>query len=252
MGMAYADNDGLRVHYRVEGDGPPLIMQHGFTDSLETWYELGYVDGLKREHRLILIDARGHGGSDKPHRSSAYASELRASDIVAVLQALEIPRADFFGYSMGGWIGFCMARHAPERVRRLVLGGNGGEGRSRIGDPYLAALRTGGAAAIRGVWRAPLPEALVARLLTNDVEALMASRVDSLGFADVLPRMTMRCLLYAGSADSEYPLVEETAAEMPNAAFFGLPGLGHAEAYLRSDLVLPRVLEFLASKNQVD
>jgi pimeloyl-ACP methyl ester carboxylesterase len=229
-----------------------LILQHGFTDSLESWYELGYVDDLKREHQLILIDARGHGGSDKPRQSLAYTSELRASDVVAVLQTLEIPRADYFGYSMGGWIGFCMVRHAPERVRRLIIGGNGAEGRSRIGDPFLSKLRAGGAAAIPGVWGAPLPPALVTRLLTNDVEALMASRVDSLGFADVLPTMTMHCLLYAGSADAEYGLVKETVAEMPNAAFFARTGLGHAETYLQSDLVLPRVLDFLNSTSRAD
>ena len=54
-------------HYRVEGDGQPLVLQHGFTDSLETWYDTGYVNGLKRQYWLILIDARGHGASDKPH-----------------------------------------------------------------------------------------------------------------------------------------------------------------------------------------
>ena len=62
----------------------------------------------------------------------------------------------------------------------------------------------------------------------------------------------MPCLLYAGSADSECALVEETVAKMPNATFFMLPGLGHAEAFLRSDLVLPRVLEFLNSTSLVD
>jgi pimeloyl-ACP methyl ester carboxylesterase len=44
-----------------------LVLQHGFTDSLETWYDLGYVEALKPQYRLILIDARGHGASDKPH-----------------------------------------------------------------------------------------------------------------------------------------------------------------------------------------
>jgi pimeloyl-ACP methyl ester carboxylesterase len=97
--MAYVDNDGIRIHYQVEGDGPPLVMQHGYTDSIETWYELGYVDALKKGHRLILVDARGHGASDKPHDTAAYANDLRVADIVAVLRELNIPRADYFGYS---------------------------------------------------------------------------------------------------------------------------------------------------------
>jgi pimeloyl-ACP methyl ester carboxylesterase len=245
--MAYVDNDGIRIHYQVEGDGPPLVMQHGYTDSIETWYELGYVDALKKGHRLILVDARGHGASDKPHDTAAYANDLRVADIVAVLRELNIPRADYFGYSMGGRIGFMMAQYAPDRVRGLIIGGAGANGASRIGDGFRKALRAGGAGAIPAIWGATLPPALAARLVRNDVVALDACRTDSLGFFNVLPAMTMPCLLYAGSADPNYPMVEETVAEMPNVAFFALPGLGHSEAFLHGELVLPRVIEFLDS-----
>jgi pimeloyl-ACP methyl ester carboxylesterase len=245
--MPYADNDGIRIHYEVEGEGSPLVLQHGFTDSLETWYELGYVDALKPGRQLILVDARGHGASDKPRHTSAYTNEARAMDVVSVLRAVAIPRADYMGYSMGGWIAYALAQYAPEWVHRLIIGGCGAEGRSRIGDSLLSALRAGGADGIPAHWGAPLSSALVARLRMNDVEALMAARVDALGFSDVLPTMTMPCLLYVGAADSEYALVQETIAEMTNATFFALPGLGHAEAYLRSDLVLPQVIDFLKS-----
>lgn len=63
--MAHVDNAGLRIRYRVEGNGTPLVLLHGFTDSSETWYELGYVHALQPKHRLILIDSRGHGQSGK-------------------------------------------------------------------------------------------------------------------------------------------------------------------------------------------
>jgi pimeloyl-ACP methyl ester carboxylesterase len=71
--MPYSVNQGVRIHYRTEGEGQPLVLQHGFTDSLGTWYGLGYVEALKPHHRLILIDARGHGGSDKPHEPDCTA-----------------------------------------------------------------------------------------------------------------------------------------------------------------------------------
>ena len=83
--MAYADNHGVRIHYQVEGNGPPLVLQHGYSDSLESWYEFGYVDSLKSERKVILVDARGHGASDKPHEAAEYTKELQAADIVAVL-----------------------------------------------------------------------------------------------------------------------------------------------------------------------
>jgi pimeloyl-ACP methyl ester carboxylesterase len=121
--MPYADNQGVRIYYQVEGSGPPLVIQHGFTDSIQTWYELGYVDALKSENRLILVDARGHGASDKPHDPESYNPERNVADVVSVLTDLDIPRAHFFGYSMGAWIAFAMAQYAPDRVNAFIIGG---------------------------------------------------------------------------------------------------------------------------------
>ena len=71
-------NKGVSIHYSVEGNGPPLILQHGFSDSSETWSERGFVAALKPKYRLVLIDARGHGQSDKPHDPAIlYAGEFR-------------------------------------------------------------------------------------------------------------------------------------------------------------------------------
>ena len=79
--MPYVDNRGVRIHYQVEGKGPPLVLQHGFTQSLEGWYRCGYVDALKPKYRVVLIDARGHGKSDKPHERAAYAWPIGSMDI---------------------------------------------------------------------------------------------------------------------------------------------------------------------------
>ena len=80
--MAQVVNNGVSIRYRVEGKGPPLILQHGFTDSSESWYELGYVEALKPKHRLVLIDSRGHGESDKPHGSQSHIEAMCRSDLV--------------------------------------------------------------------------------------------------------------------------------------------------------------------------
>src|SRR5262245_12825985 len=70
--MPYAENRGLRIHYEVEGQGPTLVLQHGFTHSVRRWYLHGYVEALRTDYELVLIDARGHGLSDKPHDPTAY------------------------------------------------------------------------------------------------------------------------------------------------------------------------------------
>jgi pimeloyl-ACP methyl ester carboxylesterase len=112
--MPYVDNGGVRIHYRVEGQGPPLVLQHGFTDSIESWYELKYVDALKTTYRLILVDARGHGGSDKPTAAEAYFHELLVADIVSVMDDLDVAKAHFWATR---WAGVSGSHSRSTRLR---------------------------------------------------------------------------------------------------------------------------------------
>ena len=128
--MPYAENRGLRIHYEVEGQGPTLVLQHGFTHSVRRWYLHGYVEALRNYYELVLIDARGHGLSDKPHDLTAYTLAARVADVVAVLDDLNRPAATFWGYSMGGRIGFGLAKYAPARITAFIIGGQ---------HPYRAA-----------------------------------------------------------------------------------------------------------------
>ena len=244
--MPYANNQGIRIHYQVEGEGPPLVLQHGSTSSIQAWYQNGYVEPLKGDYQLILVDARGHGDSDKPHDAASYALPLRVSDIVAVLDDLSIPKAHYYGYSMGGWIGFGMAKHAADRVRALIIGG---------AHPYADS-----AEAFRDVDGTD-PEAFIAameqftgirvtpeireRILGNDLRALAAAMHDRDSLEDVVPTMTMPCLLFVGEEDPRFPKVRECVKPMPKATLVSLPKLNHAQANMRSDLILPHVLAFL-------
>ena len=115
----------VRIGYEVEGIGEPLLMVHGFSANIGMWREMGYVDALVPNHRLILVDPRGHGQSDKPHDPAQYRPELMAGDIVAVLDHLGIDRAHFMGASMGAAIGFEVARRVPHRFLSLILQGYG-------------------------------------------------------------------------------------------------------------------------------
>ena len=106
--MPYAHNGSICIHYQVAGEGPALVLLHGFSERVVDWYEAGYVDALRPDYRLILIDARGHGASDKPHDRAAYALDRRVADVTAVLDALEIAKALFGAIrwadgSVSGW-----------------------------------------------------------------------------------------------------------------------------------------------------
>ena len=99
---SFALNIGIRIHYEIEGSGPPLILQHGWSNSLEYWRDFGYTEILKQDYKLILVDARGHGKSDIPNDPKAYDTSVMAEDIIAILDHLQIDKAHYLGYSMGG------------------------------------------------------------------------------------------------------------------------------------------------------
>jgi pimeloyl-ACP methyl ester carboxylesterase len=247
--MSYAENNGVRIHYRVVGAGKPLVLHHGFTESIEDWSECGYVDALQSQHRLILIDARGHGRSDKPHDPSAYSLETRVGDVVAVLDATGIEKAHFWGYSMGGWVGFGMAQFAPERVDRLVIGGQHPFARSmeHLRQMVRAGIEGGADAFVAAFHKTfgPAEGAFAERLRAADLRAYLALSRDRTALDELLPRMSMPCCLYVGDADDVCGQARSASERIPGAMFFSLPGLDHCEAFSRAELVLPRVMPFL-------
>ena len=90
--MPSTNSDGVRIYYEVLGNaaGPPILLHHGFTGDWRDWQQFGYVDALGQDYRLLLLDARGHGASDKPHDPAAYAMDRRAGDVLAVLDAASV------------------------------------------------------------------------------------------------------------------------------------------------------------------
>jgi pimeloyl-ACP methyl ester carboxylesterase len=253
--ILYADNRGVRIHYRVEGEGPPLVLQHGTPQCVEDWYEKGYVDALKADYRLILVDARGHGQSDKPHDPTAYSLEKHAADVVSALDALALAKAHFWGYSMGGWIGFGMAKYALERVDRLVIGASHPYARNQEAARQFFQAHLGDSAddfvmAVEARYRTQVSPAQKARLRSADRHALLALSQNRPELSDIPPAMRMPCCLYSGEADPLFPQVEAASRQIPKAVFFSLPGLSHTGAFRSSDLVVPRVTAFLSGNLQ--
>jgi len=247
--MPYADNKGIQIHYEKEGEGPPLVLQHWSVATLENWVDYGYVSALKNDYQLILLDARGHGTSDKPHTPESYALDKRVGDIVAVLDELGISKAHYFGYSMGGWIGFGLACYAPKRFRSLILGGAAPYASNM--DGLRQFVRVGvedGPEAFVAMWETEygaLTSEARKRMLAYDYEALLVLAQDRESLEAVLPTMKMPCLLFAGEMD-EYQPIKDCARQIANAAFFTLPGLDHGGAIRHSDEVLPHIRRFLA------
>lgn len=251
-----ASADGIRIHYEVEGSGSPLVLAHWLSGSGEDWRDVGYVDALRDEYQLILVDARGHGGSDKPHDPYLSTADHAARDTVDVLDALGIERADYWGYSSGGTVAFAAALLAPERFRSLVIGGTDPWWTPEWAagaDEMIALLRQGMAATLERWegWLGRWPEPLRSRTLANDTEALAARFATAHwdpGYRARLGDIAHPALIYRAWGDPAASRAADTAALMPNAQYLELPGLTHLTAFVRSDLVLPVVRPFLANQ----
>jgi pimeloyl-ACP methyl ester carboxylesterase len=133
----FLDSAGLKIHYESFGDGAPIVLLHGFMGSIQSdWVDTGLVDTLKPVRRVIALDNRGHGQSDKPHALEDYRVEKMGQDVVNLMDYLGIEKADIFGYSMGALISSWVLIHHEERLSSVILGGTGGN--LKPNDPKMA------------------------------------------------------------------------------------------------------------------
>ena len=141
------DSNGVGIHFEVNGpeDGAPIVLVHGFASD----YHLNWVGSRWQEtltnarFRVIGIDCRGHGQSDKPHDEAAYSVDLMAGDVIGLLDDLRVDEAAYLGYSMGARIGLQLILDQPRRVSRAVLGGIGEAGAIDHAEAIASAFRAG-------------------------------------------------------------------------------------------------------------
>jgi pimeloyl-ACP methyl ester carboxylesterase len=125
--MPRFQHGSVEIAFLDEGEGEPVILVHGFASTKDVnWVHPGWIATLTAAgRRAIALDNRGHGASSKLYEPAAYHTATMAEDVVALMDHLELARADVMGYSMGARITAFLASKHPSRVRSAVLGGLG-------------------------------------------------------------------------------------------------------------------------------
>ena len=125
--MGYFDSDGIQIHYKDIGSGEPILLIHGFASNIYmNWEFPGWVDFLvDKGRRVIAIDNRGHGDSEKLYDPEQYSAITMAEDAVRLLDHLSIKSSDVMGYSMGARITAFLGLNNSNRVNRAIFGGLG-------------------------------------------------------------------------------------------------------------------------------
>lgn len=232
--MPHFTHDNVTLDYLDEGEGPPVLLIHGFASNRAVnWVNTSWITTLKKAGRRVLaIDNRGHGKSEKLYDPACYQTTLMAADAIALLDHLGLETAVVMGYSMGARISAFAARAAPERLSGLVLSGlasnlihgvGGGPAiAAAMEAPSLAAVTDPGARAFR----------LFADQTGADRRALAAcirASRQTLTASDMAAIATPT-LVVAGDKDDIAGSADELAAIMPNATPVSLPGRDHMTA----------------------
>ncbi len=244
-------HDGVEIAFLDEGEGEPIVLVHGFASTAQVnWLHPGWIATLTRAgRRVIALDNRGHGASSRLYDPAAYHSARMAEDVRALLDHLDLPRADVMGYSMGARITAFFARAHPSRLRRAVLGGLGIRLVDGVGLPesIAVALEAPSLAQVSDptgrMFRA------FAEQTKSDLKALAAC---IRGSRQVLMREEVAAirapvLVAVGTKDTIAGSAHELAALLPSGAPLDIPGRDHMLA-VGDKVFKSAVLSFLAQE----
>jgi pimeloyl-ACP methyl ester carboxylesterase len=244
-------NGPVEIAYLDEGEGEPIVLVHGFASNKEVnWVAPGWVATLSGAgRRAIALDNRGHGASSKLHDPADYDRAAMAEDVRALLDHLDIGRADVMGYSMGARITANLALAHPDRVRSVILGGVGKRLIAGGGLPenVAQALEAGSSDDVSD------PQGFMFRRFAeqtkSDLRALAACARGGrapLRREDVA-RMKMPVLIAVGTKDAIAGSPQDLAQLIPSARVLDIPNRDHMLAV--GDRVYKQgVLEFLRGR----
>jgi pimeloyl-ACP methyl ester carboxylesterase len=262
--------NGIRIAYRAEGAGPPLVLVMGYRLSSQAW-PAAFVEALVSQFTVITMDNRGTGRSDKPVQGYALANMAR--DVCGLLDELEIPRAHLLGYSMGGAIAQEFVRQFPKRVLSLILCATmcGGAEATYASAPVVRVMRDldglSPEQVARQIWKVTYaPSYLMQNQQTVEEQMrreialptpLHAADLQFQAFAEFdgsksLPDIRCPTLVLTGDHDDLIPSLNSImmAKRIPGAKLIVVPGGGHRVLWERTEECNNHISDFLVSADR--
>lgn len=249
--MPKIDRDGVRIHYEVHGNGPTLLLTHGYSSTSAMWKD--QIEPLSKHHKLVLWDMRGHGQSDYPEDPAAYSEALTVADIAALLDEVDATSAIIGGLSLGGYMSLAFYRAHPERVRALLIVDTGpGFKKDDARDAWnKRAHDTGDQFEREGL--------AVLQSLSRERSSVSHRNASGLAHAargmltqrdarviESLPAIKVPALVIVGADDAPFLAASDyMAAKIPGAKKTIIPAAGHAVNIDQPQAFLEAVLPFL-------
>jgi pimeloyl-ACP methyl ester carboxylesterase len=249
--MAKLDRDDVAIHYEIEGEGPVLLLSHGYSATGEMWR--GQVEALKDRFRVITWDMRGHGASDYPEDPAAYSEALTLGDMAALLDAAGAERAILGGLSLGGYMSLAFNLTHAERVRALLIIDTGpGFRNDEARDGWNKnALRTADRYESEGLARLQRGTAEMRASRHRDASGLVRAARGMLTQRDArvissLPNIAVPSLVVVGADDAPFlAAADYMAGKIPGAKKVVIPNAGHAANMDQPEVFNAAVREFL-------
>jgi pimeloyl-ACP methyl ester carboxylesterase len=232
--MPRFERDGVQLYYEAHGEGPALLLTHGFSATCQMWK--GQIDALAPHFNVITWDMRGHGQSDYPEDLSAYSEEATVADMAALLDRVGARSAVIGGLSLGGYMSLAFHRAYPERTRALLIIDTGpGYKNSEARAGWNAnALARAERYEREGLGDLAAASAEVREAHHRDATGLARAARGMLTQRDPrviesLPAIRVPSLIIVGENDTPFLAASDyMAAKIPDAKKVVIPNAGHA------------------------
>lgn len=258
--MPKVSTNGIHLYYEEHGGGNPLVFIHGLGSSTQDWE--AQVSEFSTSFRVITVDLRGHGKTDKP--PGPYSIPMMATDLSGLFQSLHLPSAHIVGLSLGGAVAFQFVLDYPATVKTLTIVNSGPslgvtleeakqEVERRVGIVQQLGMKAMGEALSPALFPKPeqavLRETFVKRWAENDPKAYIEATRSILGFNVTAKLGSIKCPTLILTSDQDYTPVsikESYAKLIPAAQLVVIQGAHHALPMEEPEKFNKALGEFLA------